>query len=229
MGRAAAEGIDKDLANGFLLSLEVDPEASQNAKSLDFGYLGSGAVAAAVSPRRSRRTGKRVKGIQCGALHRLHAAARKLASSHTYEAKQTAAPAALPTAPDNSTRKFAAETDQADEGVFKLFSPIAVVELRQIHVKVTGDDPLPAARPTADQFASFRSKVSAGRSPYVDIAFFGPYGDRITRTLRFQSEVFVGSELVKKQLKGLATFQCSAVFKAACIMLGVAGPATLDR
>lgn len=39
MGLASAEGIGKDLAKGFLLALEVDPESFHKAKSWGLGYL----------------------------------------------------------------------------------------------------------------------------------------------------------------------------------------------
>lgn len=48
-GLAAAESIDKDFAMGFLLALEVDPEKIHKPKSLDFGYLDTDVVAAAIS------------------------------------------------------------------------------------------------------------------------------------------------------------------------------------
>lgn len=64
---------------------------------------------------------------------------------------------------------------------------------------------MPAARPMADQLVALHSKGMACRSPYVVFALFGPYGDRITRSLKFQGEVLDRSELVEKQLKGRRT------------------------
>lgn len=110
------------------------------------------------------------------ALHTLHVTARKLASSHASEAKETAAPAAIPIAPDSSTRNFAAAKHQADEGVFKVLSPNVLVELRQNHVKVAGDDPLRAATSMAELLAALHSKVSASCSPYVDFISSVPTG-----------------------------------------------------
>lgn len=151
MGSAMAEGIDKHITKGLLIALEVDSEDIDKALSVDLGYLDSKTVLAAIAATQWP-DGKPVKGIHVGALRRLHAAARRVASSHAYMA-QPAAPAAQTTPPDQGARKFSAVLDQADEGSFKALTPDASAQLRQVHVKVTGDEPLPAARPTADQLA----------------------------------------------------------------------------
>lgn len=153
--------------------METDPDDFQKAKSLDMGYLDSETGMAAIVATQWP-DGRPVRGIYCGALHRLHTAERQLANIHAREAQGAGAPVAPATTTDNDASRSALVTDQADEGVFKALSPSALPQSRQAHIKVAGDAPLSAARPTADQFAALNSKVAAGRSPYVDFAVFGP-------------------------------------------------------
>lgn len=114
MGLAAAEGIGKNLAKGFHLAWETDPEGVQKAKSLDVGYLDSETVAVAIAAAQ-RPDGRPVRGIHCGALHRL--AASRLATIQAREAPGAAPPAAVTqaTTVDNDSRRCASVTDQVDK------------------------------------------------------------------------------------------------------------------
>ena len=77
-----------------------------------------------------------------------------------------------------------------------------------------------------------RHRLSVNEAPYVDFAMFGPYGTRTAKKRRFVTQIFLGGEMVSKQLKGpqsleewLASWK---VFRPAMLMLGECSPSTLD-
>lgn len=100
----------------FLTALAADPEDIQKAKTLGVGYLDSDTVIAAISAAQWP-DGQLVRGIHCGALHRLHAATRKLAIDARESPKATAPGSAAQAATtDNDSCKFASATDQTGDG-----------------------------------------------------------------------------------------------------------------
>lgn len=207
-------------------ALAVTPDDHGAAVAADLGYLPQEGIVAAIS-KTCWPEGQAWAGLNIGALQRLHTAA------HAAVIRSHQAPPATETEkapPKQKGNRRSSPPTSTDEGAFRIFPMHRVAEFRNIHVKVTGDLPLASARATADQISALFATVSSWRAPFVDFAVLGPYGDRIMRTL--QGDIFVGSELVKKQVKGGVTYEawlrCWSIFKAASILLGIASPASLD-
>ena len=75
--------------------------------------------------------------------------------------------------------------------------------------------------------------LNEDRAPYTDFAVWGPYGRRQTKHMKFTAQVWVGGELVTRQLTGPANFEAWRapwrVFRAAMILLGACLPGPLDE
>lgn len=95
-----------------------------------------------------------MSGLNIGALHLLRAAAR-VAVMRNQQAP-FAMLGALPKE-EGESNKFSAVLDPTDEGAFKILPMDRVAHFRSIHVEVTGDEPLPVARPIRSQPCSQRS------------------------------------------------------------------------
>ena len=132
-----------------------------------------------------------------------------------------------------ATRKAAEVIDQADDSTFALLPKSDLLVCRERYVKTVGDDPPDACRPTSDQLSALQHRLGQGRAPYVDLALFGPYGDRIGRTMKFAAQVFVDGALRTKQVAPPSSYEAWVgswdVFRTAMIMVGAATPAALDR
>ena len=171
---------------------------------------------------------------------RLYRAAKLLAWSKGLGSTPPAAPPAVvkdpapaQAAPAAATRKACEVIDQADDSSFTVLSKTEVAAFRERYVKAVGDDPPDAARPTTDQLSALQGRLSQGRAPYVDLALFGPYGDRIGKTMKFAAQVFVDGALRTKQVAPPSTYEAWVgsweVFRSAMLMVGAATPASLDK
>ena len=137
-----------------------------------------------------------------------------------------------PPEPETQKRKIAEVLDQVDDTQFPVLSLAKITELRIVYRMVTGGDPPDHARPTAEHLSALAHRLSTGAAPYVDFAVFGPYGKRQAKLMKFTAQVFIGNELVTRQLRGPANHTewkaGWAVFRSATIMLQAASPAALD-
>ena len=178
--------------------------------------------------------GAAMPALAKGPAMRLYRAARLLALPPTPSNPkiEAVAPRPSPEAPTVQTKPAKEVIGQGDESSFPLLDTKAIIELREVHVKTTGGDPEPACRPTADQISALRHRLAQGRTPYVDLALFGPYGDRISKGVKHTAQVFVDGELRTKMVSGPSNYEALVaawtVFRATMIMLGAASPATLD-
>eukprot|EP00971_Amphidinium_carterae_P323534 6429354-Amphidinium_carterae.1 len=75
--------------------------------------------------------------------------------------------------------------------------------------------------PTAEQLSCLRVKLQGDAVPYVDFSLFGPYGKRQAKMMKHAAQIFVGGELVAKQMPGPPNFaawrQCFRVYRVAMI------------
>ena len=122
--------------------------------------------------------------------------------------------------------------DQSDDGTFQPLSLEDRAMYRSNHRVITGGDPPEGREPSPDQLAALVTKLSRDEAPYVDFAVFTPHGRRQYRLHKFNAEVFVDGQLVKRELKGPMDFRswkaCWSTFRAAMISIRAATPATLD-
>ena len=153
------------------------------------------------------------------------------AESAVAEAVAPVVVSAAPPAP--AQRKLADVLDQGDDGNFVPLNMDELTKIRERHVEVTGAEPPQDERPSADQLAALKSKLGAGKCPYVDLGLFGPFGDRTAKLRKFQAQIWVDGELTTKFVGGPRTFEAWksswAVFRAAMIMLDVCTPSALDK
>ena len=122
--------------------------------------------------------------------------------------------------------------DQADDGHFDPLGAEERAKYRQNHVTLTGGPPPEGRVPSTEQIAAMVTKLARGDAPYVDFGVFTPHGKRHMKMHKFEAQVFVDNQLVKKQLKGPATFdswkESWAVFRALMISTVTISSATLD-
>ena len=81
-------------------------------------------------------------------------------------------------APKRMTRKISDVLDQHDDSTFEALSPAELSECRQRFVKIMGDHPPDAHRPSNDQLAALVHRMRTGLAPLADFAVFKPYGHR---------------------------------------------------
>ena len=167
---------------------------------------------------------------------KMYAAQQGLGEANVEATQPIAAPSAKAQAPPpvvSSTRKCSDVIDQGDEGHFPLLPFEEIRKMREKFEEVTGGEPEDSVRPTSDQLSALVARLKSGRAPYVDMALFGPYGERTSRLRRFSAQVWVDNELQTKMLMGPKNLeawkQSWAVFRAAMIMVEAASPAALDR
>ena len=122
---------------------------------------------------------------------------------------------------------------QGDESHFPVLNHEEVAKLRANYVAITGDQPLPQMRPSADQLGALKHRLAQGHAPYVDFAIFGPYGSRLQLERKFSAQTFVQGELVTKMVQGTRTVESWLeswhVFSSCMLMLGAANVAVLAR
>ncbi|CAK0903494.1 unnamed protein product, partial [Prorocentrum cordatum] len=76
---------------------------------------------------------------------------------------------------------------------------------------------------TGDQISALAARLAEEVAPYADMAVWGPCGRRQQKVKRYTAQVFVGGELVTRQLKGPSSFEqwraCWRVFRTAMVTL----------
>ena len=77
--------------------------------------------------------------------------------------------------------------DQQDESEIRHLSRDAVRRMFDIHVEVTGDEPLTESEPTADQLSAMYDRVVArDEEPYADFSILTPLGKKIQKSLKLR-------------------------------------------
>ena len=126
--------------------------------------------------------------------------------------KPAAPPPAVDTlavvAPASTTArgKMSMVIDQADDGHFDPLGPEERAKYRLNHVTLTGGPPPEGRAPSTEQIAAMVTKLARGDAPYVDFGVFTPHGKRHMKMHKFEAQVFVDNQLVRKQMKGPSTF-----------------------
>ena len=97
----------------------------------------------------------------------------------------------------------------------------------------TGGAPLAQEEPTGDQLQALREVIQVDKAPYTDFAVWGPFGRRQAKVLKYTAMVWVGNELVSRQLSGPSCFitwrRCWRVFRTAMILIKASRPGPLDE
>ena len=105
------------------------------------------------------------------------------------------------------TKRMSEVLLQGDDSHFPLLPPDELARLRANFAAITGDNPLPQVRPSADQLSALKHRLSLGYAPYVDFAIFGPYGARLQLERKFTAQTFVQGELQTKLIQGTRSIE----------------------
>ena len=236
---AAKEAIPTDLVKALLRALgSTTLDEDLLMKAVDFGLMDESEVVTAVA-NMVDDNGAAIPGLKRAPAMRLFRSAKLLAHQHGLGDAGPPAVVAVPAkeAPSEQasepTRKACEVIDQADDSVFVVLGRAEADKLRERYAKAVGDDPPDVCRPTTDQLSALKHKLGQGRAPYVDLALFGPFGDRIGKSMKFAAQVFVDGALRTKQVSPPSSYEAWVgswdVFRSAMIMLGAATPASLDK
>ena len=108
-----------------------------------------------------------------------------------------------------------------------------LLRLRQQFMQAEGDNPLEREEVTDAQLSALHAKVTQNLAPYVDMGVWGPFGERIARTMKFTAQVLKDGQWKAVELPGAANWptweEAWGTFRTAAIMLRIATAATLDR
>ena len=240
LGYAKGQKIPERVTKALLMAIGVDALELEEVMVDDFALTPESAITEAIASLLVE--GAPATGIQQGQALRLYRAAKlKVTAAGLGDvwnptavaaAPPPSAPAA-PAPPPAPTKKIAEVLDQTDDSHFPLLGRAELDKMRDRFEQIIGDEPTDDERPTADQLSALTHKLAQGRPPYVDLALFGPFSDRIARIRKFSAQIWVDNQLKTTSLVGPSTYEawCSswAVFRAAMIMVGAADVAALDR
>ena len=101
-----------------------------------------------------------------------------------------------------------------------------------VYRKLMGHDPRPEEDITAEQLSGLKALFTSGAAPYVDLAIWGPFGQRTQRKLKL-SGLVLGTDGVLQQVQlygppDVETWAAGfAVFRTGCIMLEEVSISTL--
>ena len=123
--------------------------------------------------------------------------------------------------------------DQGSDQETEMLPLDTLQKMRRNFVMLEGDNPLEQEEVTDAQLSCLYAKLQSQQTPFVDMGVFGPYGDRIARAMKFVSQQWKDGQWKAVELPGasnLETWEQSwRIFRTACLMLGVATSAVLDR
>ena len=141
---------------------------------------------------------------------------------------------ALPTDQGTGRRKRLSQViDQGADAEFDIMGETCFRELLSGFDVANGGLPAPEEEPSGEQLSALRGVLRSDAAPYCDFAVYGPLGRRQARMLRFTAQVWVGNELVTKQLAGPTNWNawrsCWRVFRTAMLILKGSPPGPLDE
>eukprot|EP00972_Heterocapsa_arctica_P038852 5724387-Heterocapsa_arctica.AAC.1 len=117
-----------------------------------------------------------------------------------------AAPVAVANTQETRSKKLSQTIDQGADAEFEVMDESEVRQLFSNYDSLNGGRPQPGEEPTAEQLSALRRVLETDAAPFTDFAVWGPYGRRQSKLLRHHAHIFVGGELVTKQLTGPSSF-----------------------
>ena len=123
--------------------------------------------------------------------------------------------------------------DQSSDREFELLPEDRLRTLRANFRASEGDAPMESEEVTDEQLSAFVRVVEAGGAPFVDFGIWGPYGNRIAKTVKFTHHFLDGAgQWRARELPGPDCYAAWErgwrVFRTAAIMAQIATPAVLD-
>ena len=123
-----------------------------------------------------------------------------------------------------------------DQGCDFEVEMLPAVELQSMRAKfamIEGDSPLEKEEVTDAQLSCLYYKVHNVQAPFVDMAVWGPHGERLARAMKFVSQQWRDGEWKAVELPGAMSLdaweEAWQIFRTAALMTQVATAATLDR
>ncbi|CAK0906332.1 unnamed protein product, partial [Prorocentrum cordatum] len=138
-------------------------------------------------------------------------------------------------AASSNTRKLKRSRfiDQSDDRDFEMLPEPKLRQFAAEFEKTHGGPPREHEEASPEQLSALAAVLGEDAAPYTDLAVWGPFGKQQQKLLRFTAQVFVGGELVTRQVKGPASFdtwrQCWRVFRTAMLTLQACLPGPLDE
>ena len=153
-----------------------------------------------------------------------------------YPTGTTPGESAASTATAASTKvklKLSQIIDQGTDQETEMLPQETLQRMRRNFVTLEGDNPLEQEEVTDAQLSCLYAKLQSQQAPFVDMGVFGPYGDRIARAMKFVSQQWKDGQWKAVELPGASNLdtweQSWRIFRTACLMMGVATSAVLDR
>ena len=147
----------------------------------------------------------------------------------------TPATTSPPTASSGSKRKvkLSAVVNQDDDYDVDILDESTIAAAYAKHMKRIGAFPSSEEELSQEQLTGLHTLFKSGRSPYVDMAVWGPYHHRLQRKRRLKGvRLNQLGEIQTVELMGPSDFEswreCYAVFKVGAIMFEEIIPARLD-
>ena len=128
--------------------------------------------------------------------------------------------------------KMSTIIDQASDREVAPLGESEVEAYYAVYRKLMGHDPRPEEDITAEQLSGLKALFTSGAAPYVDLAIWGPFGQRTQRKLKL-SGLVLGTDGVLQQVQlygppDVETWAAGfAVFRTGCIMLEEVSISTL--
>ena len=123
--------------------------------------------------------------------------------------------------------------DQGCDFEVEMLPAPVLQKMRGRFVMVEGDNPLDREEVTDAQLTCLFHKVQGGQTPFVDMAVWGPHGERIARAMKFVSQQWRDGQWKAVELPGASSLdaweESWRIFRTAAIMTQLASAATLDR
>ncbi|CAK9014935.1 unnamed protein product [Durusdinium trenchii] len=153
----------------------------------------------------------------------------------TSAASAKAAPTAPPTpAPAAGRRiKMAQVINQRDDQEIEPLDAPAIQRAYRAYADKVGGFPPEDEELSADQLSTLRNLFKSGRTPYTDMAIWGPYQHRLQKKMKMRGMRFAANgEIQPVEMYGPTDYEawreCYAVFRTGAIMLEEITPARLD-
>ncbi len=153
----------------------------------------------------------------------------------TEEANQATTPEPpAPLVPPPELLKVAEYAVQQDPRLFPMLSDTELGQARKRYLLIKRLPPAEVERPGDAQLSVLAHLVGRGKAPFVDLALFGPHGERFALSMKTQQTYYVGhGEWATHRLPGLkdhaAWEQAYAVWANSMLMLGYASVGSLER
>ena len=141
-----------------------------------------------------------------------------------------------PPVPPPSTRKIKLSQviNQADDHEIEAMDSTAISRAYATYQNKVGGFPPDDEELSQEQLATLNHLLQSGRTPYVDMAIWGPFQHRIQKKIKMKGMRFTASgEITTVELYGPPDFEawreCYSVFRTGCIMFDAIAPARLDQ